>query len=107
MSGNVIDLCEARKKKFPTKEEIVSHLAEMIEVSDYFEKDVAASLLELFESDMLDVTRTSDGEFLYALRKDVTQSGGSCEGQDISLETKYDNLVDELCDAKSPGPNFE
>ena len=53
MSGNVIDLCEARKKKFPTKEEIVSHLAEMIEVSDYFEKDVAASLLELFESDML------------------------------------------------------
>ena len=67
---NVIDLCEYRARRFPSAEEVRSDLAAAMMHSDIEEAQVAEALLELYESGQLDVKKSSDGEFLYSIKKE-------------------------------------
>lgn len=93
---NVIDLCAIRKNKYPSRNEIVSHLESMLELLDPIHSDLAASLLEMLEANMLDVTRAADGEFLYALRKEESETGRSGTVQDIRAAAGYDGVAEEV-----------
>ena len=104
---NVIDLCSIRRHKYPSRDEIVSHLESMSKLLDPIHSDVAASLLEMFEADLLDVTRDQDGEFLYALRKEDAESGRSGTVQDIRTTARHDGVAQGVCDETPPNSNSE
>ena len=104
-SGDVIDLSLYRKQKYPSKEEVVEHLITMAEVVDPKTKDVAESLLEMYTAGLLLVTRSANGDYLYALRKDKAESRGPGTVQDIGVTTGHDRVAKDGCDESTPDPN--
>ena len=88
MINNVVSLCKYRLQRYPTHNEIIEHLQQMAQTLDPLTPQVALSLLELYEADMLQVTRACNGEFLYALREE-SEGRGPCEVQNISDQPKH------------------
>lgn len=104
-ADDVIDLCLYRKQKYPSEEEVVEHLVMMAQMVDPTTQDVAESLLEMYSAGLLLVTRSKDGEFLYALRKDEVESRGPGTVQDIGVATRHDRVAKDGCDEPAPNPN--
>ena len=68
--NNVIDLCAYRRLRFPTHNEIMSHLAFLRETATgTTEKEVAVALSEMYVTGVLAVTRDESGAFLFELRE--------------------------------------
>ena len=106
-ADDVIDLCLYRKQKYPSTGEVRTHLLEMAAMLDPLNRDIAESLLEMYDAELLQVTRSADGEFLYALRKEEAESRGPGTVQDIGFTTRHDRVAKDGCDEPAPNPNCE
>ena len=106
-ANDVIDLALYRAKKYPSVGEVRTHLLEMAAMHDPLNRDIAESLLEMYDAELLQVTRRGDGEFLYALRKDEATNRGPGTVQDIRTAAGYDGVAEENSDKSLPDSNCE